>query len=68
MEGLSAYNKLLRQIEATRKEIIAAKTRPQPIHDSGTVGDFIVSGDGALTFWLKGGRQAQLVGIIPILN
>lgn len=63
MESLGDYNKLLRQIEATRKEIMAAKARPIPTYDSGTVGNFIVQANGDVTFWLKGGRQAQLIGI-----
>ena len=63
MEAVGDYNKLLREIEATEKEIIAGKTSPKPMYDSGTVGDFIVQANGDVTFWLKGGRQAQLIGI-----
>ncbi len=63
MESLGDYHKLLRHIEATKEELLAAKARPIPIYDSGTVGDFIVQANGDVTFWLKGGRQAQLIGI-----
>jgi len=62
-ENLDGYNRMLAQIEITRR----ASRTASDLYDTGTAGHFFQRSNGDVVFWLKDGRKAQLIGIrIPV--
>lgn len=57
--SIDEWNKIKAQIKATKKWL----DENPAIADSGIVGDFIANNECSIYFWLKDGRQAQLIGV-----